>query len=379
MQRIIWQILLLMCSLGYAQAAHDLVYRLPTLNDALFRGDNDGFYMYCDRNFEGVHSQPWEAGTYGMVRNPFRASNGQIMYSRMHEGIDIKPLYRDDKGEPLDRIRPVAPGKVVHVNNAPGSSNYGRYVVVQHRVPEGYIYSLYAHLATVSCEPGQHVGTGNVLGIMGHTGVGLNRVRSHLHLEIGLLINADYDKFCSAENKQGLYNGLNLIGFNPTDLLMLSKNGDPVSLTRYFQTLKEHYRVRVPRVGTMDLLKRHPFLYKGKRGISPKSLDIAFTAAGVPIAVYPSNAIVRTPTLISCKAMPTLQQNCTVNRIKNSSKDAAFTRSGLRYIEQYLWLEGRYPFPEQTQHDETNTPSPSAPSDPSGTGSHRPGRKAGSQ
>lgn len=349
MRSIIRQILMIMCSLGLAQAAQDLVYRLPTSNDALFRGDNEGFYMYCDRHFEGEHTQPWEAGTYGMVRNPFRAGNGQVMFSRMHEGIDVKPLYRDAKGEPLDKVRPIAPGKVVHVNDAPGTSNYGRYVVVQHRAPEGFIYSLYAHLASVSCTVGQRVGTGNELGVMGHTGVGLDRVRSHLHLEIGLLINAHYDKFCSAENKQGLYNGLNLIGFNPTDLLIMSKNGEPVSLSRYFSTLKEHYRVRVPRVGTMDLLKRHPFLYKGKRGMRPKSLDIAFTAAGVPIAVYPSHEEVRTPTLIDCKPMPTLQQNCTVNRVKNSSKDAALTRSGLRYIEQYLWLEGRYPFPEQTQ------------------------------
>ncbi len=349
MRCIIWQVLIIMSSLGYIQAAQDLVYRLPTTNDALFRGDNDNFFMYCDRHFEGKHTQPCEAGSYGMVRNPFRASNGQIMYSRMHEGIDIKPLHRDDDGEPLDKIRPIAPGKVVHVNDTPGCSNYGRYVVVRHRTPEGYIYSLYAHLASVSCSVGQRVGTGNVLGIMGYTGVGLDKVRAHLHLEICLLINADYEKFCPPSNKQGLYNGLNLIGIDPTPLLLMSKNGDPVSLSRYFSTLREHYRVRVPRIGTMDLLKRHPFLYKGKRGESPKSLDIAFTASGVPIAIYPSDAQVDTPTILSCTPMPTLQQNCTVNRVKNSSKDARLTASGRRYVDQYLWLENRYPVPTPPQ------------------------------
>ncbi len=349
MKHLFRQILSILIALGYAQAAQDLVFRLPTENDALFRGDANGFYMYCDRHFEGNHTQPCEAGSYGLVRNPFRASNGEVMYSRMHEGIDIKPLHRDAAGEPLDKIRPIAPGKVVHVNDAPGSSNYGRYVVVRHRVPEGYIYSLYAHLASVSCQVGQRVGTGNVLGIMGHTGVGLDRVRSHLHLEVGLLINSDYEKFCPASNKQGLYNGLNLIGLNPSDLLLLSRNGDPVSLSHYFSTLKEHYRVRVPRIGTMDLLKRHPFLYKGKRGMSPKSLDIAFTAAGVPIAIYPADTETDAPTLISCTPMPTLQQNCTVNRLKNSSKDAQLTASGRRYIDQYLWLENRYPVPAPPQ------------------------------
>lgn len=345
--RIFIQLLaMLLCSMGAIYAAQDLVYRLPTDNHALFRGDNNGFYMYCDRFFEGEKSQPWEAGTYGMVRNPFRTSDGRIMFSRMHEGIDIKPILRDAKGEPQDKIRPIAPGEVMHVNNIPAHSNYGRYVVVKHRVPEGNIYSLYAHLASVSCSVGQPVGTGNVLGVMGHTGVGLDRVRSHLHLEIGFLINKDYDQFCPETNKQGIYNGLNLIGFNPTDILIACKDGAPVSLTRYISTLREHYRVRVPRVGTMDLLKRYPFLYKGKRGLRPRSLDIAFTAEGVPIAVYPSDEQVNTPTIISCTPMPTLQQNCTVNRVKNSSKNAALTRSGMNYINQYLWLKDQYPIPE---------------------------------
>lgn len=365
--------------LGLTQAAQDLVYRLPTTNNALFQGDYAGFYMYCDRTFEGEHTQPWEAGTYGMVRNPFRASDGSIMFSRMHEGIDIKPLHRDSKGEPLDEIRPVAPGKVVHINQKPGDSNYGRYVVIEHRIPEGKIYSLYAHLASVSCQIGQRVGTGNILGIMGHTGVGLNRERSHLHLEIGFLIHEDYAKFGPPSNKQGCFNGLNLISIDPTDLLMMSKDGNSVSISNYISTLKEHYRVRVPRIGTMNYLQRYPFLYKGKRGQSPVSLDIAFTAAGVPIAIYPSNQSVQQPTILSCRPMPTVQQNCTVNRVKNSSKNAALTRSGVRYIDQYLWLEGRYPISEHSQNHETQPHSPTDSSGSNNTGRHSPGRTTGAE
>ena len=32
----------------------DLVYRLPTDNDALFRGENKAFFTYVDRTFEGA-------------------------------------------------------------------------------------------------------------------------------------------------------------------------------------------------------------------------------------------------------------------------------------------------------------------------------------
>lgn len=337
--------------------AQDLTYRLPTDNDALFRGDGEGFYMYCDRTFEGEKSQPWQAGGYGMVRNPFRASNGEIFFSRMHEGIDIKPLRRDAAGEALDEVRPVAPGVVVHANDKPGASNYGRYVVVAHSVPEGTIFSLYAHLASVACEVGQRVGTGNKLGVLGHSGVGLNRVRSHLHLELCLMINSAYDRFCPPSNKHGLYNGLNLAGFDAAPVLKACKEGEPLSLRRHFETLKEHYRVRVPRVGTMDLLKRHPFLYKGQAGQNPVSLDIAFTAEGVPIAVYPADKAVTEPVVVSCRPMPTLQQNCTVNRVKNSSRDAALTVSGKRYIKQYLWLEEDCPSAHETPQQDS---SPSA-------------------
>lgn len=326
----------------------DLIYRLPTENDALFRKDYDGFYMYCDRNFEQVHSKPWEAGTYGLVRNPFRAADGKVMFSHIHEGIDIKPLKRDANGEPQDPVRPIAPGRVVYTSTAPGASNYGRYVVVAHKVPEGMIYSLYAHLASVSCHVGQYVGTGNELGVLGYSGKGLNKTRAHVHVEVCLMINSGYDRMTTGTaNVHGLYNGLNLAGMNTSDLLLHCKDGEALSLTAYFAGLKEHYRVRVPAIGTMDLLHRYPFLYKGDWSKRPASLDMAFTAEGLPIAVYPAAEQVTEPRVISCKPMPTPQQNCTVNRVKNSSKDAALTVSGMNYIKQFLWLDTPAPAPSE--------------------------------
>lgn len=328
-----------------ALAAVDLVYRLPTDNDALFRGDNKSFYTYVDRTFEGKTTQPWEAGTYGFVRNPFRLSNGAVLFSRLHEGIDISPVKRDANGEPLDMVHPIAPGRVVHTNTQPGLSNYGRYVVVEHRLPEGAFYTLYAHLAEVCCESGQRVGTGNRLGKLGYSGVGLNKTRAHLHLEICFLVNRHYDKYAPADNKHGIYNGLNLVGFDVAPLLKHCKDGTPISLSKHLSTLPEHFRVRVPCVGTMDLLQRHPFLYKGDWSKRPAALDIAFTAEGVPLAVYPAAEVVTEPKVVSCAPKPTLQQNCTANRLKNSSKNAALTVSGKRFINNFLWLEGKYPPP----------------------------------
>src|SRR5882724_1727980 len=96
--------------------ALDLV--LPTDNDALYSGDGAAFYQYVERNYNGVKSTPWEGGQYGFVRDPTDTAGG-VVYTRFHEGIDIRPLHRDAHGEPLDEVRAIADGKVVHVNSVP--------------------------------------------------------------------------------------------------------------------------------------------------------------------------------------------------------------------------------------------------------------------
>ena len=78
-------------AMGQNQAL-DLV--LPTDNDALFSSGGAAFYQHIDRNFKGVKSTPWEGGQYGFVRDPTDTAGG-VVYTRFHEGIDIRPLHRD--------------------------------------------------------------------------------------------------------------------------------------------------------------------------------------------------------------------------------------------------------------------------------------------
>ena len=142
--------------------AADIAVRFPTSNTALLNDRPQDFYMYVDRNFEGQKSQPWQAGAYGFTRTLVRTQAGPVA-TKFHEGIDIKPLKRDAAGVPLDDVHPVAGGIVVHASANPAHSNYGRYVVIEHRLKDGPLYSLYAHLASVNCREGDQVGTGNVI------------------------------------------------------------------------------------------------------------------------------------------------------------------------------------------------------------------------
>src|SRR5207244_12897778 len=84
---------------------------LPTDNDAIFRGGGPDFYQYIERDYHGEKSTPWEGGQYGFVRDPVETSSG-IVYTRFHEGIDIRCLHRDERGEPTDEVRASADGKV---------------------------------------------------------------------------------------------------------------------------------------------------------------------------------------------------------------------------------------------------------------------------
>src|ERR1700730_18210458 len=98
---------------------------LPTDNDAIFRNDGPAFYQYIERDYHGEKSTPWEGGQYGFVRDPQQTRDG-IVYTRFHEGIDIRPVHRDDNGEPRDEVRAIADGKVVYTSAVPGHSNYGK-------------------------------------------------------------------------------------------------------------------------------------------------------------------------------------------------------------------------------------------------------------
>src|SRR5438105_15695337 len=87
---------LLMAHVGAQEPVLNLT--LPTDNNALLRGDNSEFYQVVERNLHGVISYPWQGGQYGFVRDPVELG-GEIVYTRFHEGIDIRPLRRDAHGE----------------------------------------------------------------------------------------------------------------------------------------------------------------------------------------------------------------------------------------------------------------------------------------
>ena len=330
--------LLLLTSLGAiaSSRAEPLNLILPTDNDALLRGDGPAFYQYIERDYHGEKSTPWEGGRYGFVRNPVETSAG-IIYTRLHEGMDIKPLQRDTSGEPLDVVRAIAPGLVVHASQVAGYSNYGRYIVVEHRFDGCKYYSLYGHLSSITVRPGQHVQERDQLGVMGHTGEGLNQARAHVHLELNLMLSRQFESwhdtmFKNDPNHHGLYNGLNLVGIDIARLYLALQKQPALTLPEFLAEEETLYRVLLPPSKHFDLLKFYPWMLRQKPEGEPASWEVSFNRAGVPLKIQPNAKAVSEPELSYMKPSSVDGGTLTMDRISGRGANAHLTEKGRQFM-----------------------------------------------
>ncbi len=98
-------------------------FQFPTANHALYDNGNELKFFAPT-----APDKPWTTGSFGCVRTDGR---------QMHEGLDIRCLQRDRRGEPTDPVMATADGMVVYFSMKPALSNYGRYIVIRH-VIEGH-------------------------------------------------------------------------------------------------------------------------------------------------------------------------------------------------------------------------------------------------
>jgi len=263
-------------------------FQFPTANHALYEpGGELKFFVPT------APDKPWTSGSYGCVRNNA---------TRMHEGLDIKHLQTDRRGEPTDPVLATADGTVAYFSTKAGLSNYGKYIVIRHIVEGLEIYSLYAHLSAV--DPGLRMGgavkAGAVIGTMGRTSTAevISKDRAHVHFELNVFVNDNFATWFkktspTERNDHGIWNGQNLLGFDPREVLIAEHN--PVkkfSLLEFMRSQTELCRVLV-RVKDFPYVKRYaPLVLKNpvadKEGIA--GYEIALNYNGVPFALLPRAA-----------------------------------------------------------------------------------------
>lgn len=201
-----------------------------------------------------------ESGTFGGVRN-----GG----TQFHEGIDMKCLARDRRGEPLDNVFAAMAGVVRHINASAGDSTYGRYIVLEHPEQTPAVYTLYAHFSRIApgLREGATVKRGQVLGLMGHSSGGYTIPvdRAHLHFEIGLMVTRDFQAWYDRQkfgsrNDHEAWNGMNLMGIDPLEFLNAWRAHRVDTFQDYFAHLPSTVRVRISTHRVPDFVTRYPSL-----------------------------------------------------------------------------------------------------------------------
>lgn len=280
--------LLLAAGLGCAASLTAQPFHFPTANRALLQPGGE------ERFFVGTVGKPWTSGMFGCVRTDGR---------QMHEGLDIRCLQRDKRGEPTDPVLASADGTVAYINARPSLSNYGNYIVLRHVIDGIEVHSLYAHLREVRAglQPGHAVKAGEAIGVLGRTSNTRERIsqeRAHVHFEIDFVVSdrfpAWYRKtYPTQRNDHGAWNGQNLIGLDPRLVLLAQqREGTNFSLVRFLRRETELCRVFV-REPQLAWARRHPLLVKPNPLTQKEAVagyELALNFNGLPFEVIPRAA-----------------------------------------------------------------------------------------
>lgn len=263
-------------------------FLLPTANRAIFEPGGE------ERFFVGTVGKPWISGTFGCVR-----TDGW----QLHEGIDIRSLERDHRGEPADPILATADGTVAYINKRPSLSNYGNYLILRHVIEGVEVYSLYAHIKEFrpGLKHGDAVKAGETVATMGrtsNTAQSISKDRAHLHFELNLVVNERFAEwyrktFPSQRNDHGGWNGQNFIGLDPWKLLLEQQRlGPKFSLVEFIRSQPEMCRVLV-RDADFPWARRYSMFVKPnsvaqKEGVAGYELAMNFN--GLPCELIPRAA-----------------------------------------------------------------------------------------
>lgn len=295
-----------------------------------------------------------ESAKFGSTRTNPRGG------AAFHEGVDIAATARDRKGVATDPVYAVAEGRVAFVNSVAGNSSYGKYVILEHPDPSlgliarrdgssvpAVVYTLYGHLADVrfGIRPGRTVQPGEEIGTLGNTSnttPPIPRDRSHLHWEVGVLLNRRYE-IMSREQKLkpdfGNYNGGNLFGFNPLDFYAAHTRNPDLTMADFLAAVPPACEILL-RGRYPDYFQQHPGLWQGA-ACNGGPMRLTLSESGAPLSGR--NATAAETTLLGNQRMAVIKVDAAVlgrngrGYVAQIGSKWQFTDKGRQWVDLLLY------------------------------------------
>ena len=321
-----------------AGPADRIPWQLPTENRYLFENQPKKFY-------QPTISRRLISGMFGFTRTS--EPEPARIFERFHKGIDIKPLRRDARGEPLDPVRACADGVVVRVNDHEKISDYGKQVIIKHPWGGQEVFTVYAHLGSVKAQVGQAVKAGDELGILGWTGPGLISSRAHLHFEVVFQINPKFDDWVKTTkpgrlwepNRHGEWHGLNLMGIDPVPLLVASHQGKSKTWQEALAVQPGGFVVNVP--APRQPLAWTRWVQMEENCTGAQSWQIEMTPWGLPLRVQGSAVAVTVPELVANPGRPNEGKYYCRGLVEADGKGGMrLSKFGRQYFDMMMFVPG---------------------------------------
>ncbi|MBT3668071.1 MAG: M23 family metallopeptidase [Opitutae bacterium] len=254
----------------------------PTPNPAFARGLGYSTFLQKTGPDKAVTS-----GAYGCVRN-----NGY----KFHEGLDLYPVKRDRRGKAEDSIYAAMDGVVSYVNSTASYSAYGKYIVLEHPQLNPPLYSLYAHLHSITpnLKRGSRIVIAQEIGKMGNSSSGyrIPLERSHLHFEMGLRLTDKFQNWYNkkpftSKNRHDNFSGFNLVGLDPLAFYTKYKNKSISNPIDFIRALPVTVIVQVKTKNIPDFITRYPTLTTQTKSTATNGWTVSFGPYGIPLQLKP--------------------------------------------------------------------------------------------
>ena len=181
-----------------------------------------------------------------------------------------------------------------------GASNYGRYVVVEHRWGGCPYYSLYAHLEHDRGQAGERVKQGKNSRSWVIPASGIDRERAHVHVELNLS--------STINSRPGTRRFSRTIR---TATASTMDSTSPGSISRgsisrgarirrstipaFLNREEVFYKVMIPNSPNFQLPQRYPWMIDRRPNEKPAAWEISFARSGLPLRLTPSDRAVSAP------------------------------------------------------------------------------------